>query len=509
MAAKPNTKKTMNSGAHMRPPPDGAIVRMYRIGHGDCFLIAFDGAEPDRPAYVLIDCGYKPGSPEKLTTPTSAKDIADDIIATTGGFIDVAVVTHEHQDHVNGLSTTNFTGLKVGKVWFAWTENPQDDIANQLRKKFNDRLLGLIDKRANLGLGKTDYVDWFLELELGDDPSEFDGAVHRSAAAKDPAKSANKVAMKFLRDCGSGEPEYLYPHSKPRPIPGSRGARAFVLGPPRDIDKIDDLDPIGDENFGNDDHAMGGGAAVAGGALPKASPFPRRHVIPLQEAFTSGSHSAFFETHYGTATVEDGPDGAEAPTNAVWRRMNTDDADDAGVLALAMNNATNNASVVLAFELTRGGKVLLFAGDAQAGNWRSWSDADFDDTDQKVKTEDLLRRTVLYKVGHHGSHNATLNGKVGSKHPNLAWLGQGDSAQEFAAMITAVEAWAHRKPKPDWNHPLPAIKQALLEKAGGRVFQTDASLQEAKPIGSGAATWQSFLGRVKETALCFDLIIER
>jgi beta-lactamase superfamily II metal-dependent hydrolase len=173
-----------------------------------------------------------------------------------------------------------------------------------------------------------------------------------------------------------------------------------------------------------------------------------------------------------------------------------------------MNNATNNASIVLAFELSKGGKVLLFAGDAQAGNWRSWSDADFDDAGTKITTKDLLSRTVLYKVGHHGSHNATLNGTFDSERPNLAWLGQGESAQEFAAMITAVEAWAHQKPKPDWNHPLPAIKQALLEKTGGRVFQTDTSLQQIKPIGSGASTWQSFLGRVKETDLCFDLTVE-
>ena len=29
-----------------------------------------------------------------------------------------------------------------------------------------------------------------------------------------------------------------------------------------------------------------------------------------------------------------------------------------------------------------------------------------------MTTKDLLARTVLYKVGHHGSHNATLNGKL-------------------------------------------------------------------------------------------------
>lgn len=75
-------------------------------------------------------------------------------------------------------------------------------------------------------------------------------------------------------------------------------------------------------------------------------------------------------------------------------------------------------------------------------------------------------------------------------------------------MITAVEAWAHHKPKPDWNHPLPAIKIALVEKAGGRVLQTDTSLAQAAPAGAGAASWKSFLDRVTETPLYFDLTVE-
>src|SRR4051794_6718699 len=194
-AAKPEPgKKPAKPGSHagpkpgasaapaeaLKPPPSGAAVRMYRIGHGDCFLIAFEGESPEKPAYVLIDCGYKPGSPGKLEQPTKVKDIGAHIIATTGGFVDVGIVTHEHQDHVNGLTSGNFPGLKVGKVWFAWTENPKDDIANQLRKKFKDRLLGMIDSRANfLGLGVNDmaaYLDLYLESELGEAAEEFNGA---------------------------------------------------------------------------------------------------------------------------------------------------------------------------------------------------------------------------------------------------------------------------------------------------------------------------------------------
>jgi hypothetical protein len=438
--------------------------------------------------------------------------IGQNIIATTGGFVDVAIVTHEHQDHVNGLTPNNFPGLKVGKVWFAWTENPKDEIANQLRKKFRDRLLGLIDARANLqslGMGAAvSDLDWYLEFELGETADDFNGLQHRSATAKDPAKSKNKIAMKFLSDCAPGDPDYLYPHKKARPIPGAESARAFVLGPPRDVDKIDDLDPIGDESFGDGDHEMGIDGGGGAGELSKISPFPRRHVYQLDEVFAENRFGPFFQTYYGAedARVGEVEDGQEVPKNASWRRMTADDATDAGALALAMNNATNNSSLVLAFELSKGGKVLLFVGDAQAGNWRSWTDRGFDDGGTKVTADNLLGRTVLYKVGHHGSHNATLKGKVSSRRASLDGMAKGDYESEFVAMITAVEAWAHQKPKPDWNHPLPAIKRALMEKAGGRVLQTDSGPTE--PVGAGVAGWRAFLDRLTETPLYFDLIID-
>lgn len=514
MTRKPKRAAAADPEGGLKPPPGGAAVRMYRIGHGDCFLIAFSGK--DKPAYVLIDCGYKPGSPDELASPTDVKNIGADIIAATGGFVDVAIVTHEHQDHVNGLTSGNFPDLKVGKVWFPWTENPDDEIANQLRKKFKDRLLGLIDTRANLlGLGQAETagdIDRFLEFELGEGAGDFNGVRHLGAAGKDPAKSANKLAMKFLRECASTDPDYLYPHEKSRRIPGAASARAFVLGPPRDVSKIDDLDPIGEENFGDDDggHGMALGAESGEDGNANTSPFLRRHVLPLDEAFGHRAFGDFFRTHYGTAdtVIDEAADGEKVPDSPPWRRMTSDDAADAGALALAMNNATNNASLVLAFELSKGGKVLLFVGDAQAGNWRSWSEGTFDDDGKLVKAKDLLSRTVLYKVGHHGSHNATLDGKLVSQHANLSWMAEGQHAEEFVAMITAVEAWAHHKPKPDWNHPLPAIKTKLLEKAGGRVLQTDTSLPRKAPVRAGAAGWQSFRDRVTETPLYFDLMIE-
>jgi hypothetical protein len=61
---------------------------------------------------------------------------------------------------------------------------------------------------------------------------------------------------------------------------------------------------------------------------------------------------------------------------------------------------------VLAIELVNADKVLLFAADAQSGNWASWKDVPWERPG--VTTDSLLARTVFYKVGHHASHNATL-----------------------------------------------------------------------------------------------------
>ena len=45
-------------------------------------------------------------------------------------------------------------------------------------------------------------------------------------------------------------------------------------------------------------------------------------------------------------------------------------------MALSINSYTNNTSIVLAVEITESNprKVLLFAADAQTGNWLSWQD---------------------------------------------------------------------------------------------------------------------------------------
>jgi hypothetical protein len=85
-------------------------------------------------------------------------------------------------------------------------------------------------------------------------------------------------------------------------------------------------------------------------------------------------------------------------------------------------------------------------------------------------------------------------------------MAEGDIAREFTAMITAVRAWAETQN--GWDHPLKPIKEALLDKASGRVFQTDTDLDRMKMVGEGSeADWDAFLSRATGDRLYFECTI--
>lgn len=537
---------TQASDERLIPPKGGAIVRMYRIGHGDCFLIAFDG--DDKPIYVLIDCGYKPGSPGKIEPPTKPADVVANIKAATGGEIDVLVITHEHQDHVNAITERNFAGLKIAQAWFAWTEDPSDALANHLRARFDDQLQALLGLRRQIALAaNTDEslvarrtrIDALLSFEIGGevDP-DFDAASPSGAGMLGADFAAggwtNKDSISLVKQRASEGRgiTYLRPHEPVRTLTGTTNVRVLVLGPPRKEALLDSLDPQGREEFRLGADANGVAYRSADRPVP---PFDPRYVqriggdvdqIRFDDIRYRNSIARFYDERLHTAHIaaENGVAGTamrddevvpeweepEVAANADWRRIDREWSQSAEQLALDMNKFTNNSSLVLAFELGRGGKVLLFAADAQRGNWISWADATWQDGDKKVTAQDLLARTVLLKVGHHGSHNATLNGRRQDKHPNLAWMATGsEQAREFTAMITSVRAWAETQK--GWDHPMAAIKDALLAKAGGRVLQTDTPLEkmpQPEHTGSPAVEeWSAFLRRTRATNLYFDYTV--
>jgi beta-lactamase superfamily II metal-dependent hydrolase len=501
----------------LMPPKNGAAVRMYRQGHGDCFLIAFPREDGDEPYYVMIDCGYKPGSEAFLDHGKSIGDVVQHLYASCGGHLDLAILTHEHQDHLNGIWKSPkpyFEAFEIEETWVAWTEDPKNDLANDLRKRHRDQLLGLLAARRALALaaGENDVavtrLDSLLGLELGAGAEQLN-TTEMLAAAEDPERSVNKQGLKLIKDKGAAKKGcfFRYPGLEPLRLDGT-GIKAYILGPPESADLIADEDPHEGEGFplGNP-FSLAGAARRTADERERDSPFRRHFYVPLDSAFTRTTQrkTPFFVERYGVGRAEnEDVDGLEVPAAASWRRIDDEWLYSAETLALTLNTGVNNTSLVVAFELPRSRKILFFAGDAQRGNWTSWKDVTFKDGTETVTAKELLARTVLYKVGHHGSHNATLSGTADdAEHPNLAWMGQGSAASEFTAMITAVTKWALTKNDPPWVHPLPSIRRALINKAQGRVFQTDEN-EPMQPEGVSDGEWKKFTDRSVFDPLYFD-----
>src|SRR5262249_22719924 len=98
---------------------DRVVIRMYRIGTGDCFTAKF--LKGDKVSFkMMIDCGCWSGTKDVLKPYLKElkKDVEDRV--------DVLVVTHEHKDHVLGFERGKdlFTDgdFRAERIWMAWTE---------------------------------------------------------------------------------------------------------------------------------------------------------------------------------------------------------------------------------------------------------------------------------------------------------------------------------------------------------------------------------------------------
>ena len=468
----------------MTPSRNEVKVRMYRQGLGDCFLLVFPGESA--PFYMLIDCGVILGTPNAV--PTMSK-VAADIRATTGGTIDLLVATHEHWDHLSGYIQAGavFQNIAVKNLWFAWTEDPTNALANKLRAERHKTVAALqmaIQRATNTSM---DHVARLVEF-FGDPLGVAGG-------------SNTRAALEFLRGHGPA-PRFCHPGEAPITLPGVPGVRLYVLGPPEDEKKIKQSDPTarGREVYDNSPaltaataflmaahHGPTNGSELAPDdweLFDRSFPFDNRYRVPPETA----AQSRFFQERYGfdppttpnaTGTGTGSTRASKSSTAArasapAWRRIDDDWLGVSEELALQLDSDTNNTSLALAIELVESGRVLLFPGDAQVGNWLSWHDLSWEikenGTTRTVNALDLLARTVLYKVGHHGSHNATLRAK------GLMMM----TSPDLVAMVPVNHEMAVKK---RWNMPFPPLRAALEEKTKGRLMLVD----EGVPLRNGAA----------------------
>lgn len=501
-------KRTKVSPVRRKASSDDITVRMYRHGLGDCFLLRFPKSTGEGTFNLLIDCGL-------ISVASNPKDtmleVVQDLAECTGGHLDVVVMTHEHWDHVSGFSEqqcqsafNNFHDIK--EVWYAWTEDPSNKLARKLRAERSSGLRALAAAQMTLSALSLG-VDHAVESErarrvgtllqfFGIEAGELNGPL--SAAESSLGKS--RKAFEYLANREGVKVRYYDPGSKPITLPGVDGVRVYVLGPPQAEAMIKRSSPTakGKEVYELASEAETGESlrfaferAAAGTSTAGDSD------LPFESAFCIQPGDPVPEPLRKLMDQTWGAPGQE------WRRIENDWTRAVETLALNLDSHTNNTCLVLAFELIESGRVLLFPGDAQVGNWLSWQDTHWKvrsaaGTEETVTGPDLLSRTAFYKVGHHGSHNATLRT-------------QGLEQMTSNELVAFVPVFKEQAEKNRWHEmPFGPLVKRLQEKTGGRLVFSDRKVKAPKPADLDALDQEdqrAFLQRLKVEDLYYEYSI--
>ena len=380
-------------------------VRMYNVGFGDAFRVTVrDGQETWR---MLVDCGvHSQGQARSISE--SVKNIIADLADDCGDappHLDVVVATHHHQDHISGFAEDDWSGVQVDEVWVPFVEDPKDADGKALRRAQSltaQKLDALISARQSLAASDTKVAAVLAAAKAFAVNSSGNVVATNRLLSRNGVQFANQPQVRFL------------PYQDPAANTFDTekcGVRVHILGPPRDPDLLKKMNPparAGWLTLNLDaDSAEGEDAARVGTVQPQ-----------LRDSRGPGATGNSEGEEQGLSTL----------------------SNDFGLLAAAsiLERSVNNTSVF--FVLDVHGVRLLFPGDAQEGAWEHVLN------DQNALA--LIENADFYKVGHHGSHNATPKPFVLTD-----WQGTGDAMVPWGL----VEAWKDTIPKKE-------LLDALTEK---------------------------------------------
>lgn len=457
-------------------------IRLYRHGLGDCILLRF--ARADGGTFnVLIDCGVIMVS---LNAKENLTKVANDIKSACDGRLDVVVLTHEHWDHVSGFSTQQaqevFGGMSIGEVWYGWTEDPKSLLGAKLRNERAAKVRALARVCQALGTSSMPGA-----AARADRLSPFLGFFGLEAADHETGIGKTREAFEYLMKKKDVMTRFCYPDRAPLTLQGVDNVRVYVLGPPMSEPLIKKSAPSRTAKEVYELTAETRLAASLETAFRRrgTNKDPSEHDdFPFPPAARLAEPSTYNSDDRLSALYHD----VWKESQQDWRQIEEDWTQGAEDLALNLDAHTNNTSLVLAFEFADTGEVFLFPADAQVGSWLSWRELKWECKTTSGVTEvtgqDLLRRTVFYKVGHHGSHNATL------REFGLELM----QSEELVAFIPVVQKEAEKN---RWfNMPFDNLVKRLQEKTGDRVLRSD---QEPSPKGRDA------MSNLDRTDLYFEL----
>lgn len=405
-------------------------VRMYNVGFGDAFLVKIpDGAGERR---ILFDCGSIDASPTGGSMAGVVKRIIADVTDDDGvARIDVVVATHRHKDHVSGFANAAWSQVHVREVWLPWTEHPSDAEARRIREAQSKLALGL--NQALLSAPLAVGVEAQRQFDLSRDV--VDNALMLS----------NDAAMRTVHHGFAGNPvrrffpELTEPDNKPLRLAETAalpGVKVHVLGPSRELGVIRDMDPPKGQGYLR---LLGAAPTVNDGVVTNICPFAPEFLV----------------------------DGAAVPwqlSPAELQLLHSAGSMAELAVAVALDKAVNGTSLVLLLDVA--GTLLLFPGDAQWGTWMNILD--------DAQWSDLLRRVAFFKIGHHGSHNATPPNFVRKLMPRGC----------CAMASTLTRAMWKFIPKQELLTDLLAngaqVARSDVPPAGGPLFRIDTGVVEAR-----------------------------
>ena len=423
-------------------------VRMYNVGFGDAFRVTVRrGGETWR---MLVDCGvHSQGAARPLKD--SVKNIIDDLKQDCGGtaHLDVVVATHHHRDHIRGFAEDDWAEVEVDEVWVPFVEDESDEVAKQLRSAQTAtalKLAALIGQRQNKLAANTKAMQMLDVAKAMARNSRGNARATDRLLGRDITFAKPKHDVRYLPDTDESENTIRFDKCE---------VVAHVLGPPRDTTMLKKMDPpknagwltlnlddvvdaqVEDDEDEEDTVATNGKAPKATEKVKPEKPWP-----------------LFNQAFVPTDLTQVPPELVEAKRKLKLHAL----TNDMGLLAAAsvLEQSVNNTS--LFFVLDIGGVRLLFPGDAQYGAWES--------VRSDRESLDLISNVDFYKMGHHGSHNATPMSFIETQ-----WKKPGDTMVPWGL----VKLWKDSIPYPELIGALTAKQHRVIKPNKDTVGDNPAS----------------------------------